>query len=105
MRKALAYAFDFEWANKNLFYGAYTRTKSYFSNSELASRGLPGPDELEILEPFRGQVPEEVFTQEYRPPGHRRFRQHPRRRPRSPQPPEGGGLGRQGSEARPREDR
>ena len=68
VRRAIAHAFDFEWANKNLFYGAYTRTKSYFSNSELASRGLPGPDELKILEPFRGKVLEEVFTQEYRPP-------------------------------------
>ena len=42
VRRALAYAFDFEWSNKNLFYGAYTRTKSYFSNSELASSGVPG---------------------------------------------------------------
>jgi microcin C transport system substrate-binding protein len=68
VRRAVAHAFDFEWANKNLFYGSYTRTKSYFSNSELASRGLPGPDELKILEPFRGKVPEEVFTREYQPP-------------------------------------
>ena len=68
VRRAIAHAFDFEWANKNLFYGAYTRTKSYFSNSELASRGLPGPDELKVLEPFRGKVPEEVFTREYQPP-------------------------------------
>ena len=68
VREALAYAFDFEWTNKNLFYGAYTRNKSYFSNSELASSGLPSPEELEILEPFRGKVPEQVFTQEYQPP-------------------------------------
>jgi microcin C transport system substrate-binding protein len=68
VRRALAHAFDFEWTNKNLFYGAYTRTRSYFSNSELASRGLPSPDELKILEPFRGRVPEEVFTREYQPP-------------------------------------
>jgi microcin C transport system substrate-binding protein len=68
VRQALAYAFDFEWTNKNLFYGAYTRTKSYFSNSELASRGLPGPDELKILEPFRGRVPADVFTKPYEPP-------------------------------------
>jgi microcin C transport system substrate-binding protein len=68
VRRALAYAFDFEWSNKNLFYGAYTRTRSYFSNSELAARGLPSPDELKILEPFRGRVPEEVFTREYQPP-------------------------------------
>jgi microcin C transport system substrate-binding protein len=68
VRQALAYAFDFEWTNKTLFYGSYTRTKSYFSNSELASRGLPGPDELKVLEPLRSQVPAEVFTKEYLPP-------------------------------------
>lgn len=68
VRWALAYAFDFEWSNRNLFYNAYTRTKSYFSNSELASRGLPSPDELAILEPYRGRIPDEVFTKEYQPP-------------------------------------
>ena len=68
VRWALVHAFDFEWANTALFYGAYTRTRSYFSNSELASRGLPGPKELEVLEPLRGRVPDEVFTTEYRPP-------------------------------------
>jgi microcin C transport system substrate-binding protein len=67
VRQALAHAFDFEWSNKNLFYGQYARTKSYFS-SELASRGLPGPEELKVLEPFRGKVPDEVFTKEYQPP-------------------------------------
>jgi len=69
VRAALAQAFDFEWTNKNLFFGAYTRTRSYFSNSELASSGLPSPAELKILEPFRGKIPEEVFTKEYMPPG------------------------------------
>jgi microcin C transport system substrate-binding protein len=68
VRRALGYAWDFEWTNKNLFYGSYTRTKSYFSNSELASSGLPGPDELAVLEPLRGKIPEEVFTKEYAPP-------------------------------------
>ncbi|MCP4328668.1 MAG: ABC transporter substrate-binding protein [Alphaproteobacteria bacterium] len=68
VRQALAYAFDFETTNKNLFYGQYTRTKSYFSNSELASSGLPTGDELVILEKFRGQIPDEVFTAEYLPP-------------------------------------
>jgi microcin C transport system substrate-binding protein len=68
VRRALGYVWDFEWTNKNLFYGAYTRTKSYFSNSELASSGLPGADELAALEPFRGKVPEDVFTKEYQPP-------------------------------------
>jgi microcin C transport system substrate-binding protein len=67
VRRALAYAFDFEWTNKSLFYGQYVRTRSYFSNSELASDGLPGPAELEVLEPFRDEVPAEVFSEEYDP--------------------------------------
>ncbi|MBE02955.1 MAG: hypothetical protein CMI11_04630 [Oceanospirillales bacterium] len=68
VRQALAYAFDFEWANKNLFYDQYSRTKSYFENSELASSGLPTGRELEILEPFRDQLSESVFTEPYQPP-------------------------------------
>jgi microcin C transport system substrate-binding protein len=68
VREALAYAFDFEWSNKNLFYGAYTRTRSYFDNSELAATGVPQGDELKILEPFRAQLPDRVFTTEYNPP-------------------------------------
>jgi microcin C transport system substrate-binding protein len=68
VRQALAYAFDFEWSNKNLFYGAYTRTRSYYDNSELAATGVPQGEELKILEPFKGQVPDEVFTKEYDPP-------------------------------------
>ncbi len=68
VRHALAYAFDFEWSNKNLFYGQYTRTKSYFSNSELAANGLPSAAELKLLEPLKAQIPEQVFTKEYLPP-------------------------------------
>jgi microcin C transport system substrate-binding protein len=68
VRQALAYAFDFEWSNANLFYGQYTRTTSYFSNTELASSGLPEGKELEILETYRGQIPEEVFTSEFTVP-------------------------------------
>jgi len=68
IRQALAYAFDFEWSNRNLFYRQYTRSRSYFDNSELAARGLPSKQELEVLEPYRGKIPEEVFTQEYVPP-------------------------------------
>ncbi len=68
LRQALAYAFDFEWTNKNLFFGQYSRTKSYFSNSELASSGLPGGAELALLEPFRDKLPPEVFTKTYAPP-------------------------------------
>ena len=68
VRKALAYAFDFNWLNKNLFHGAYTRSTSYFANSDLASVGQPGPDELALLERFRGGIPGEVFGGAYRPP-------------------------------------
>lgn len=68
VRRALAYAFDFEWSNKQFAYGTYTRTDSYFENSELASSGLPEGAELDILERYRGQIPDEVFTQTYAPP-------------------------------------
>lgn len=68
VREALAYAFDFEWTNENLFYGQYSRTKSFFSNSELASSGLPSPAELKILAPYRGKISDNVFTQSYQPP-------------------------------------
>jgi microcin C transport system substrate-binding protein len=68
VREALAYGFDFEWSNKNLFYDAYTRTRSYFDNSELAATGVPQGDELKILDKFRGQIPDRVFTTEYDPP-------------------------------------
>jgi len=68
VRQALAHAWDFEWSNKTLMYDAYTRTNSYFSNSELASSGLPTGAELKILETFKGQVPDEVFTTEYQAP-------------------------------------
>lgn len=67
-RQALTYLFDFEWTNENLFYSAYTRTESYFSNSELASTGLPGPDELQLLNPYRDKLPKEVFTKAYKAP-------------------------------------
>ena len=68
VREAIGLLFDFEWANKNLFYGAYSRTQSYFDNSELAATGLPQGLELEILEPLRDQLPAEVFTNEFKVP-------------------------------------
>ena len=68
VREALGYAFDFEWANRHLFHGQYQRSPSFFSNSELASSGLPTPAELAILEPYRGRIPEQVFTTAYEPP-------------------------------------
>jgi microcin C transport system substrate-binding protein len=68
VREALAYAFDFEWSNKNFAFGSYTRSRSFFQNSELAATGLPSEAELKVLEPFRAQLPERVFTTEYAPP-------------------------------------
>ena len=68
VREALGYLFDFEWTNKSLFYGAYTRTNSFFENSELASSGLPTGEELEILEGFKDQLPQEVFTKAFQVP-------------------------------------
>lgn len=61
VRQALGYAFDFEWSNKVLFYGLYTRTQSFFQNSDMMATGTPPPEELALLEPFRGQVPDSVF--------------------------------------------
>ena len=68
VRQALAWVYDFEWANKNLFYGAYTRTKSYYSNSDLASSGLPEGAELALLESFRDKLPPAVFTEPFKLP-------------------------------------
>ena len=68
VREALSYAFDFEWTNKNLFYGAYKRTNSFFENSELASSGLPSGKELDYLTPYMDVLPKEIFTKEYNPP-------------------------------------
>lgn len=68
VRRALIEVFDFEWMNANLFYGAYTRTASYFSNSDFAASGLPEGREKAVLEGFRGRIPDAVFTEEYRLP-------------------------------------
>jgi len=63
VREAIGLLFDFEWTNKQLFFGAYKRTTSFFENSEMAAHQLPSEAELAILEPLRGQIPDEVFTQ------------------------------------------
>jgi len=68
VRQALNFAFDFEWANQNLFYGQYVRSRSYFNNSEMEAKGLPSPAELAILEPLRDKLPPEVFTTEFSNP-------------------------------------
>ena len=68
VREAIGLLFDYEWTNKQLFYSSYIRTHSFFENSELAARGLPSAEELELLEPLRGSIPEEVFTQAFTTP-------------------------------------
>ncbi|MHC2532610.1 microcin C transport system substrate-binding protein [Bradyrhizobium diazoefficiens] len=69
VREALINAFDFEWTNKTIMYGAYARTVSPFQNSDLmAGDSAPSPEELKLLEPFRGQVPDEVFAAPFTPP-------------------------------------
>ena len=68
VREAVINAFDFEWTNKTVMYGAYARTVSPFQNSDMVATGLPSPEELKLLEPFRGQVPDEVFGEPFVPP-------------------------------------
>jgi microcin C transport system substrate-binding protein len=68
LREALILAFDFEWTNKSIMYGSYDRTHSVFQNSNMMAVGRPGADELALLEPFRGKVPEEVFGEPFVPP-------------------------------------
>jgi ABC-type oligopeptide transport system substrate-binding subunit len=67
LREAFIYAFDFEWTNKTIMYGSYDRTHSVFQNSNMMAVGKPGPDELTLLEPFRGQVADEVFGEPFVP--------------------------------------
>lgn len=68
LREALIQAFDFEWTNKTIMYGAYKRTHSVFQNSDLMATGKPGVDELALLEPFRGKIPDDVFREPFLPP-------------------------------------
>ena len=69
VRQALAYAFDFEWSNKQFAYSSYTRTDSFFENSDLAAPdSMPSGDELKVLEKYSGKAPAEVYTSRYSPP-------------------------------------
>jgi len=68
VREALIYAFDFEWTNKTIMYGSYERVHSVFQNSPMMAVGKPSPEELALLEPFRGKVPDEVFGEPFVPP-------------------------------------
>jgi len=68
LREAIINAFDFEWTNKTVMYGAYKRTVSVFQNSNMMAEGKPGEAELALLQPFHGKVPDEVFGEPYLPP-------------------------------------
>jgi microcin C transport system substrate-binding protein len=67
-REALNYAFDFEWTNKTIMYDAYKRTHSIFQNSDMMAVGPPSPEELALLEPWRGKVPDRAFGEPWVPP-------------------------------------
>ena len=62
VREAIGLAMDYEWMNRQLFYGAYARVRGYFVGSDFEAKGLPGPDELLLLEPLRAKLPPAVFT-------------------------------------------
>jgi microcin C transport system substrate-binding protein len=68
LREAMIQAFDFEWTNKTIMYGSYDRTHSVFQNSDMMASGKPSPEEVALLEPFRGKVPDEVFGEPFVPP-------------------------------------
>jgi microcin C transport system substrate-binding protein len=64
VREALGLAFDFQWLNRQLFYNSYTRVRGFFNASDFEARGLPGVDELAVLEPLRRKLPAKVFDAE-----------------------------------------
>jgi microcin C transport system substrate-binding protein len=68
VREAFIDAFDFEWVNATIMYGAYQRTQSVFENSDMMAMGRPGAAEIALLEAFRGKVADEVFGEPYVPP-------------------------------------
>lgn len=68
IREALGLCFDFEWTRKTIMFGFYERMTSYFENSDSKAVGTPSPEELALLEPFRGKVPDEVFGEPWLPP-------------------------------------
>lgn len=68
VREALSLLWDFDWSNRQMMHGMYLRQRSFFSRSELAASQLPDSEELKLLEPWRGQIPDEVFDRVYQPP-------------------------------------
>ncbi|MBZ6076572.1 extracellular solute-binding protein [Microvirga puerhi] len=68
IREAIGLAFDFEWTNANIMYGAYERLTSFFENSDMKASGPPSPEEIALLEPFRDKLTPAVFGEPYTPP-------------------------------------
>ncbi|MDX2145234.1 MAG: extracellular solute-binding protein [Rhodospirillaceae bacterium] len=68
VREALNLAFDFESLNRTIFFNAYARLRSYWQKSDLEAKGLPSVAELALLEPWRGKVPDNVFSAEFTQP-------------------------------------
>jgi microcin C transport system substrate-binding protein len=68
VREAIGLSLDFEWMNKSLFFGAYTRDTSFFQNTPYMAKGLPDAEEKALLEPYRSELPPDLFTQEFRLP-------------------------------------
>jgi microcin C transport system substrate-binding protein len=68
VREAIGACFDFVWTNRNLMYGSYTRTQSFFENSDMKAKGPPDQQEIALLEPFRDKLPPEVFGEPFVPP-------------------------------------
>lgn len=82
IREAIGLAFDFEWTNANIMFGLFKRTTSYFENSDMKATGMPSPEELALLEPFRAQLPASAFGEPPVPPvsdGSGQDRRHLRR--------------------------
>ena len=68
VREAIGLCFDFEWTNKNVMFSSYKRVYSYFQNTAMAAQGMPSPEELKLLEPWRGKLPEAAFGEAIMPP-------------------------------------
>lgn len=68
VREALGLAMDFDYMNRQLFYRGYPRVKDLFGNTDCSASGMPSPEELELLAPWRGKVPDTVFGPMYTPP-------------------------------------
>lgn len=68
IREAIGLAFDFEWTNANIMYGSYKRLTSYFENTDMKAEGMPSPEELALLEPFRKTLSASVFGEPYTAP-------------------------------------